>query len=91
MYEETAYLGNNMDTVNIIKDTRIGKKFEIDERTFYPVVEVSTFEGESSFAESITPIAMVVVEPSKNYIITLGLDELDYEKISELFISHQNK
>ncbi len=80
-----------MDLENIIKETMIGKKFEIEQRTFYPVVEVSIIEGDSSFAESITPIAMVVVEPSKSYIITLGFDELDYEGISDLFISYQNK
>jgi len=52
---------------------------------------ISTIEGDSYFAESITPLAMIIVEPSKKYLLPLSDDELDYDEILELFIANQYK
>jgi hypothetical protein len=62
----------------------IGKIFEIGERTFYPIIEVSTVEMDNIFTESISPVAFVIVEPLKKYILPLTEDELDTEEIIEL-------
>jgi hypothetical protein len=62
----------------------IGKIFDIGERTFYSIVQISTVEMENSFSESISPVALVVVEPSKKYILPLTEDEVDTEKIINL-------
>lgn len=62
----------------------IGKIFELDERTFYPIIEVSTVEMDNVFSESISPVAFVIVEPLKKYILPLTEDELDTEEIINL-------
>ena len=62
----------------------IGKIFDIGERTFYSIVQISTVEMENSFSESISPVALVVVEPSKKYILPLTEDEVDTEEIISL-------
>jgi len=65
----------------------IGKIFEIGERTFYPIIEISTVEIDNAFIESISPVAFVIVEPSKKYILHLTDDELDTEEIINLVFS----
>ncbi|MGB7968897.1 MAG: hypothetical protein WCF28_04915 [Methanobacterium sp.] len=67
------------------KVKEVGKMFQIGERTFYPIVEISTVEMETSFAESISPIALVIVEPLKKYILPLTEDEVDSDEIIDLF------
>jgi hypothetical protein len=62
----------------------IGKIFEIGERTFYPIIEISTVEMDNTFIESISPVAFVIVEPLKKYILPLTEDELDSEEIINL-------
>lgn len=74
-----------------IKDEKkIGKIFEIGERTFYPVVQISTIKNDNYFSESITPIALVVTEPIKKYILPLSEDELDKEEIIQLVFPDKN-
>ncbi len=63
----------------------VGKMFQIGERTFYPIIEISTVEMETSFSESISPIALVVVEPLKKYILSLTEEEVDSAEIIDLF------
>jgi hypothetical protein len=62
----------------------VGKIFELGDRTFYPIIEISTIEMGNSFSESISPLAMVVIEPSKQYILPLTNDEFDSEEIIDL-------
>jgi len=69
--------------------TEVGKIFEIGDRTFYSIVQISTIDMENSFAESISPLALVVVEPSKKYILPLTEDEIDTEKIISLVFSEK--
>ena len=66
------------------KVKEVGKIFMIGERTFYSIVQISTVEMENSFSESISPVALVVVEPSKKYILPLTEDEVDTEEIISL-------
>jgi hypothetical protein len=67
--------------------TEVGKIFEIGERTFYSIVQISTVDMKNSFSESISPVALVVVEPSKKYILPLTEEEVDTEKIINLVFS----
>ena len=67
------------------KFKEVGKMFQIGERIFYPIVEISTVEMENSFAESISPIALVVVEHLKKYILPLTEEEVNSEEIIDLF------
>lgn len=75
-------------------EKKIGKIFEIDERKFYPIVEVSTIKTDNYFSESITPVAFVICEPLKKYILPLSEDELDKDEIISLVFpdkeSHKN-
>ncbi len=68
----------------IKKVKEVGKIFKIGERTFYPIIEISTVDMESSFAESISPMALLVVEPLKKYILPLTEEEIDFEEIANL-------
>ena len=70
-----------------VKKKKIGKIFEIGERTFYPVVEISTVDMDSYFSEWISPVAFVVFEPSKSYILPLTEEEIDSEEIINLVFS----
>ncbi len=65
-------------------EKKIGRIFEIGSRKFYPIVQISTIKTDSYFSESITPVALVVCEPIKNYILPLSEDELDKEEIIKL-------
>jgi hypothetical protein len=67
----------------------VGKIFDIGERTFYSIVQISTIEMENSFSESISPVALVVVEPSKKYILPLTEEDVDTEKIISLVFSEK--
>jgi hypothetical protein len=69
--------------------TEVGKIFEIGDRTFYSIVQISTIDMENSFAESISPVALVVVETLKKYILPLTEDEIDTEKIISLVFSEK--
>ncbi len=66
----------------------IGKEFKIGKRTFYPVVQISTIEMDSSFSEQISPIALLVIEPSIKYILPLTEEKVNSEEIIDLY---QNK
>lgn len=75
-----------------IKDEkRVGKIFEIGERKFYPIVQISTIKTDNYFSESITPVALVVCEPIKKYILPLSEDELDKEEIINLVFPNETK
>lgn len=65
-------------------EKKVGKIFDLDGRKFYPIVEISTIESDNYFSESITPVAFVVSEPMKKYILPLSEDELDMDEIIRL-------
>jgi hypothetical protein len=66
---------------------QVGKIFEIGERTFYPIIQISIVNSDNAFFESISPVALVVVEPLKKYILPLTEDEIDSEEIVKLVFS----
>jgi len=78
----------------ITVEKKVGKIFEMGERKFYPIVEISTIESDNYFSESITPLAFVVSEPMKKYILPLSDDEIDKEEIIRLVFpdigAHEN-
>ena len=53
-----------------------GEALKIGERIIYPMIQVSTFEFEDKFwFESITPIAIAVLENGEKYLISLTDEE----------------
>lgn len=72
-------------------EKRVGKIFEIGERKFYPIVQISTIKTDNYFSESLTPVALVVCEPIKKYILPLSEDELDKEEIINLVFPNETK
>lgn len=66
------------------KIKKVGKAFEIGEKTIYPIVDVSTVESDNGFFESITPTALVIIEPVKKYILPLSEEEIDADEIIQL-------
>jgi len=74
-----------MDSKTRIKE--VGKIFKIGERTFYPIIQISTVEIDNAFSESISPVAFVIVEQLKKYILPLTEDEFDSEEIIDLVFS----
>jgi hypothetical protein len=63
---------------------KIGKIFEIDERKFYPIIQISTIENDRSFSELLSPVAFLIVEPEKKYILPLIEEEIDNDEIIKL-------
>jgi len=70
----------------IVNKKEIGKTFEIGKRKFYPVIQISTTEADNYFAESVTPLALVVFEDNKKYILPLK-EDVDTEEINKINIS----
>jgi hypothetical protein len=73
-------------TQDLKKDTVIGQPLKIGDRTLYPVIIVSTLNTkERSFSGAwISPLAMVVVEPTQKYAVPLTDEPIDLEQILEL-------
>jgi len=74
----------------IKSEKKIGSSFEIGERKFYPVVQISTIERENYFSESICPLALVVCESLRKYILPLTEDELDVDEIIKLVFADED-
>ena len=59
-----------------------GKAIKIDERTIYPIIQVTTLELQGKFRfESISPIAIAIIESDNRYFIPF--DE-ENDEINEL-------
>ena len=71
-------------------EKKIGSVFEIGDRKFYPVVQISTVEMDNYFSESICPLALVVCEPLKKYILPLTEEELDVDEIIKLVFKDED-
>lgn len=71
---------NTKDSYN--KVISKGKSIIIGERTIYPIIMVSTYEvADKYFYESITPLALAVIEPEQKYFVALDEENV---KIREL-------
>jgi len=73
-----------------LKDIRtnivVGKPFKIGHRTFYPVVRMSTLNNEeqSFFGAWISPLAIVVVEPTQEYAIPVTDESITLQHLFEI-------
>jgi uncharacterized spore protein YtfJ len=63
-----------------------GEKMEIENRIIYPVVKISvlrTSEG-AAFGSWIAPLAMLVIEPEKQYAISFTGEEITADQIAAI-------
>lgn len=70
---------------NFEKEILKAEAIKIGEKTIYPVIQVSTLEIEGIFwLETITPIALAVLDTSGKYLVPLGSEESEeYQKSEE--------
>jgi hypothetical protein len=78
-----------MMEMELFKDLNVEKKvlkpFQIEERIFFPVIEIITIEDENHFNSiNISPIAFIVEENDHKYIISINRDEIDEDELFEL-------
>lgn len=74
-------------------DTLIGEALKIGDRTLYPVIQVSTLnrKGQNFFGAWVSPLAMVVVEPTQEYAIPLTDETITLEQLLEMVPSLKEK
>ena len=67
-------------------DTKVEKPIELTNRTIYPVIQISLIKNEDQDFAVVEafPIALVVKEPSDEYVISLTDDEIHPEKFKEM-------
>ncbi|HML04718.1 MAG TPA: hypothetical protein VK426_02990 [Methanobacterium sp.] len=69
-------------------EKKVLKPFKIEDKLFFPIVEIMVMGNEKSFNSlTISPVAFVVEENSDNYVIPVNEDEIDEEEILELFFN----
>ena len=63
--------------------TIIGKSLELGERTLYPVIRISTLKNDEGNIKAVwvIPIAIVVEEDSKQSLIPLSNENIDFHEI----------
>jgi uncharacterized spore protein YtfJ len=66
-------------------DASVGEAIKIGDRTIYPVNQVSTLNrnGTGFFGVWISPLAIVVVEPTQKYAISLTSETITLDKLLE--------
>jgi hypothetical protein len=66
--------------------TIIGKSLELDKRTFYPVVKISTLKNNEGNIKAIwvVPIAIVVEEDLKRFILPLVDENIDFDELAKI-------
>ena len=69
-----------MKSLGFKKDTIVGESFQIEDRTLYPIVRVYTFK-KNFFGAYVCPIALVIVEPPQEYVISLTDETITMEKL----------
>ncbi len=69
-------------------ERKVLKPFIIEDKLFFPVVEI-IMNGDEKYFNSlnITPIAFVVEENNDNYVILVNDVEIEEEEILELFLT----
>lgn len=69
-------------------EKRVLKPFKIENKLFFPVVEIMIQEDEKYFNSlTISPIAFVIEENGDNYVILLNEDKINEEEILEFFLT----
>lgn len=81
-----------MIEINILKNLNIEKKvlkpFKVENRLFFPVVEIISTGNETSFNSlTIFPVAFIVKENGSEYVIPVTEAEIDENEIFKLFQS----
>ncbi|MBM4240868.1 MAG: hypothetical protein FJ150_04305 [Euryarchaeota archaeon] len=85
----------NMEEPKI--DTVVGEALRIDDRIFYPIIQIFTFKGKREgnkqdfFTKCISPLAIVVMEPTEQYVIKFTDDEIDPEEFIQMVESLKGK
>ena len=75
---------------NLNVEKKVLKPFQIEERIFYPVIEIITIEARNHFNSiNISPIAFIVEENGDKYIIPISRDEIDEDELFELVLSDE--
>jgi hypothetical protein len=79
---------NEMDIFkNLNVERKVLKPFKIENKLFYPVVEIITLGDENSFNSlNIAPIAFLVEENGEKYVIQITEYEIDDNEIFELVL-----
>lgn len=67
---------------NFQKEIIKGKPIKVNQRTIYPVIQINYITIKDIFwFESVTPIAIAVIEPDEKYFVPLNEEE---NRINEL-------
>jgi hypothetical protein len=80
-----------MNEMDIFKNLNVEKKvlkpFKVENKLFYPVVEIITLGDENSFNSlNIAPIAFLVEKNDEKYVIQITEYEIDDNEIFELVL-----
>jgi hypothetical protein len=71
----------------------VGEVLKISDRTLYPVFQVSTLNrnGKRFFGVWISPLALVVVEPTQKYAVSLTGEAVTLDRLLEKVPSLKEK
>ncbi len=72
-----------MDEIILKTDTVVGKALKIDDRTLYPIIQISTLKRKKKdfIGAWIFPLAIVIEEPTKEYVILLTDEDIDQRQL----------
>lgn len=65
------------------QEIKVGKPFTIENRVFYPLVEIFHWKNHHCESYSLLPVAIVIVEEEMKYILPLE-ESYDPEKLEAL-------
>ncbi len=54
----------------------LGSSFKVDKRIFYPVIKISHYKNSFFETKLITPLALIIKEDNKKYLIPLVEEEV---------------
>jgi uncharacterized spore protein YtfJ len=68
---------------DVKKKTSIGGAIKVGDRTIYPIIELSTLNGDKMrfFGAWISPFALVIVEPTQAYAISLTSETITLDQL----------
>lgn len=74
-------------------DISVGEVLKIGDRTLYPVIQVSALNRKRKgfFGVWVSPLAMVVVEPTRKYVISLISETITLDQLLEMVPSLKEK
>ena len=74
------------DLEGIKTDIVMGGAIKVGDRTIYPVIRILTLgiDGQNFFGAWISPIAIVVAEPTRDYVISLTDETIALDRLLEM-------